>query len=119
MNGNLFDSEESYIKALRIKPSPKDQVMQERLGLVYAKRKAWKDARIVFQKCCKNLLSVEHPPSTTAWLYLGISCLRLGDFTAAEDALTQANILDNLNPRIWGWMTILSLTSTHNGGRKV
>jgi Tfp pilus assembly protein PilF len=55
MNGNLFDSEESYIKALRIKPSPKDQVMQERLGLVYAKRKAWKDARIVFQKCCKNL----------------------------------------------------------------
>jgi Tfp pilus assembly protein PilF len=27
LNGNLFDSEESYIKALRIKPAPKDPVL--------------------------------------------------------------------------------------------
>lgn len=27
LNGNLFDSEESYIKALRIKPVPKDSVL--------------------------------------------------------------------------------------------
>ncbi len=118
LNGNLFDSEESYIKALRLKPNHKDSVLQERLGLVYAKRKAWKDARVVFMKCCKNA-NAEHPPSTTAWLYLGISCLRLGDYTAAEDALTQANILDHLNPRVWGWMTILNLTSSNNGGRRV
>ena len=48
LNGNLFDSEESYIRALRIKPAPRDPVLQERLGIVYARRKAWKDAKIVF-----------------------------------------------------------------------
>jgi hypothetical protein len=48
-----------------------------------------------------------------------MSCLRLGDFTAAEDALSQANILDHLNPKVWGWMTILCLTSSYTGGRRV
>jgi Tfp pilus assembly protein PilF len=65
LNGNLFDSEESYIKALRLKPSVKDPVMQERLGVVYAKRKSWKDAKTVFLKCCK--VSHDTLPSTTAW----------------------------------------------------
>jgi len=79
---NLFDSEESYIKALRIKPPPKDNVLQERLGIVYAKRKAWKDARVVFMKCCKEFTS------TTSWIYLGLSLLRLGEMPQAEDAFT-------------------------------
>lgn len=73
LSNNLFDSEESYIKALRIKPPPKDQVLQERLGIIYARRKAWKDAKVVFLKCCKEFTS------TTSWLYLGLSMLRLGD----------------------------------------
>lgn len=106
LNGNLFDSEESYIKALRIKPSPKDPVLQERLGIVYANRKSWKDAKIVFMKCCK----ADQFPSTTAWLYLGLSHLRLGEYQHAEDALCQANILDHLNPRVWGLMTVLCLS---------
>ena len=82
LNNNLFDSEESYIKALRIKPVPKDPLLQERLGIVYAKRKAWKDARIVFMKCCKEFTS------TTSWIYLGLSLLRLGELALAEDAFT-------------------------------
>lgn len=111
LNGNLFDSEESYIKALRIKPAPKDPVLQERLGLVYAKRKSWKDAKTVFLKCCK---SSDFLPSTTAWLYLGISCFRLYETSEAEDALNQANILDNLNYRVWGMMAILALYKFRN-----
>ena len=59
----------------------------------------------MFLKCCKN----ENQPSTTAWFYLGLSCLRLGEYTHAEDALTQANILDHLNPRVWGLMAVLCL----------
>ena len=105
LNGNLFDSEESYIKALRLKPNLKDHVLQERLGIVYAKRKAWKDARTVFLKCCKERVS------TTSWFYLGLSMLRLGELSQAEDAISQANILDNTNPNVWGLMTILCLSS--------
>jgi uncharacterized protein HemY len=82
LNGNLFDSEESYIKALRIRPNLKDFKLQERLGLIYIRRKAWKDARTVFLRCCKERVS------TISWLYLGISLLRLGELNQAEDAIT-------------------------------
>ena len=105
LHGNLFDSEESYIKALRLQKQLKDPNLQERLGIVYAKRKAWKDARTVFLKCCKERVS------TTSWIYLGLSLLRVGDLAAAEDAIAQANILDNTNPNVWGLMTILCLTT--------
>ncbi len=101
---------------MRLKPTPKDAVLQERLGIVYARRKAWKDAKIVFMKCCR---SSEYKPSTTAWLYLGLSCLRLGEYQQAEDALSQANILDHLNPRVWALNSILCLTDTHHGSRAV
>ena len=100
---NLFDSEESYINALRIKPAPKDRLLAERLGIVYAKRKSWKDAKTVFLKVCKERTS------TNAWFYLGLSLIRLGELAAAEDAVAQANILDNLNPQIWALNAILCL----------
>lgn len=82
MANNLFDSEESYIKALRLKPVLKDQTLQERLGIVYARRKAWKDARVVFLKNCKEFTS------TTSWMYLGVSLLRLNELHLAEDAFS-------------------------------
>lgn len=86
---NLFDSEESYINALRIKPSPADRLLSTRLGIVYCKRRAWKDAKTVFMKVCKEKMS------TNSWFYLGLALLRLNELAAAEDAITQANILDS------------------------
>ena len=100
---NLFDSEESYINAIRIKPPPKDPVLQERLGIVYAKRQSWTDAKIVFLKVCKEKIS------TNAWYYLGLSLLRLNELEPAEDAISQANILDNQAPDVWGLNAILCL----------
>lgn len=62
---NLFDSEECYINALRLKPTPDDATLNLRLGIIYARRKSWKDAKTVFNKICKQRVS------TQAWLYLG------------------------------------------------
>lgn len=63
---NLFDSEESYINALRIKGAQgkqlKDDVLEMRLGMIYTLRKSWKDAKTVFLKVCKDRMS------TTAWI---------------------------------------------------
>jgi tetratricopeptide (TPR) repeat protein len=72
-NDNLFDSEESYIKALRLNPQLDDSILQERLGIVYIKRKAWKDARTVFLKCCKESTRF------VSWAYLGYCLLKLGE----------------------------------------
>ena len=83
---NLFDSEESYINALRIKIAGKgplkDPVLEMRLGIIYALRRSWKDAKTVFLKVCKDRMQ------TTAWIYLGLSFIRLGELAAAEDAIS-------------------------------
>jgi len=104
---NLFDSEESYINALRIKTGGKaqlkDNVLEIRLGIIYAMRRSWKDAKTVFLKVCKDRMQ------TTAWIYLGLSFIRLNELPAAEDAISQANILDNTNPLSWALNTILCL----------
>jgi uncharacterized protein HemY len=105
---NLFDSEESYINALRIKPAAgktplKDNVLEMRLGIIYALRRSWKDAKTVFLKVCKDRME------TTAWIYLGLSFIRLGELAAAEDAISEANILDNTNPLSWALSCMLCL----------
>ncbi len=74
-----------------------------RLGMIYTLRKSWKDAKTVFLKVCKDRMS------TTAWIYLGLSFIRLDELAAAEDAISQANILDNTNPLPWALSTILCL----------
>jgi len=102
----LFDSEESYIRALRIKKDNrtlKDETLEMCLGIIYAMRRSWKDAKTVFSKICKDRMS------TTAWIYLGQSFIRLGELEAAEDAISQANILDNTNPNVWALSVVLSL----------
>lgn len=86
MLNNLFDSEESYINALRIKiqgkPTLKDNALQTRLGIIFCKRQSWRDAKTVFTKLCKDSVS------TTAWIYLGLSLIKLGELEAAEDAIS-------------------------------
>ena len=57
----------------------------------------------MFRKACKERMS------TTAWIYLGMSLLRLGDTIAAEDAIDQANILDNENCLSWALSSLICL----------
>lgn len=83
--------------------APTDPVLQERLGLVYAQRKSWTDSKTVFRKACKERMS------TTAWIYLGMSLLRLKDLDGAEDAIDQANILDNENCLSWALSSLICL----------
>lgn len=55
-DGNIFDSEESYIKFIQncsIKDADSKThyyFILERLGMVYIERKAWKDAKVVFMR---------------------------------------------------------------------
>ena len=79
-------------------------MLQTRLGIIFCRRQSWKDAKTVFLKICKDTIS------TTAWIYLGLSLIKLGELEAAEDAISYANILDNNNPNAWGLSTILCLS---------
>ncbi len=109
---NLFDSEESFVKAVRFKPEKKENYnikMLYKLGMTYVKRKTWADAKTVFTQ----ILKIE-PGFAFAWRYLGLSMMRLHEFESAEEALNEANLLDIENEQVWAYFTILCLLT----GRK-
>ncbi|TRY97278.1 hypothetical protein DNTS_020573, partial [Danionella cerebrum] len=80
-----------------------------RLGAIYLQGGEYQKARSVFLRACKR------SPSCLAWLQLGISCYRLMELTEAEEALTEANALNNRNPEVWGYLSLICLRS----GRKL
>ena len=49
--------------------------------------------------------------SSSLFLLVGICCLRLDRLVDAEDALQEANLLDNRNPEVWAFLSILCLST--------
>ena len=49
-----------------------------------------------------------------SFMNLGVACLYLGEYEAAEKVLKKANILDTQNANVWGY---LSLVMLRNGSR--
>ena len=48
-------------------------------------------------------------PSSQTWRGVGVACYHLNDLSQAEDALCEANILNNLDPIVWGYLTLVCL----------
>ena len=103
---NLFDSEESYIKAIKFKKKNIDFDIQmlTRLGVVYIRRKTWSDAKVVFLQILRS--SVYH---SFAWRYLGLALTNLEEYEAAEEALNEAILLDIENPLTWAYLTMFCI----------
>ncbi len=103
---DLYNSEESYIKAIRYKPDNEkfDIKMLFRLGMTYIYRTTWIDAKTVFLKILK-----EDSGYSFAWGYLGLSLMKLGEFQSAEESLNEANLLDVENMTIWAYLCIFCI----------
>lgn len=52
--------------------------------------------------------------SSSLLLLLGICSIRLSRYMDAEDALKEANLLDNRNPDVWAYLSLLCLTNGSN-----
>jgi tetratricopeptide (TPR) repeat protein len=96
-------AETAYIKCIMTKPPPKSLTIYKNLGLSFFMRGNWAEAKVSFFKCCEDV------STATAWKYLGVCYLRLGLFDDAENALSKANLMDNLNAEIWGYLGVLCL----------
>ena len=94
-------------------PSPALPVAQlgqlyNSLGYLYLQQGSGRNvgaAKEVYLRACKLA------PTSTAWLGAGIAALELGKHAESEDALAEANILNNQNPQIWGYLALLCLQS--------
>jgi len=105
LKGDFKHAEKTYIKCIMTKPAPKSLTVYERLGIAYFNKEKYAEAKVAFFKCCeKNKIG-----TSNAWKLLGVSYMKLEKYNEAEDALTKANILDNTNPDIWGYIALLCL----------
>ncbi len=105
LKGEYAACQATYLKAMMTRPQTKSQTLYERLGQAYFARNANAEARVIFFKCCAE------SATATAWKFLGVSYMRLGKHAEAEEALTQANLMDNENAEIWGYTAALCLLS--------
>ena len=65
-------------------------------------------ARVRYLDACRSC------PCCSTWLGAGISSYELGLLHDAEMCLSEANVLDNYRPAVWGYLALVSLSA----GRK-
>ena len=75
-----------------------------RLGALYLESKGDEGAaKQVYLMCCGIM------PSASVWLGVGKACLKMNNLNEAEEALAEANIIDNRNAQVWGYLALMCL----------
>jgi tetratricopeptide (TPR) repeat protein len=93
----------AFEKALDFSPQPYPLSALLLLGQLCLDAADDARAKEVFLYACRQA------PSCTSWLGAGVACRRLGEMGQAEEALAEANVLNNRHPVVWGQVAMLAL----------
>ena len=100
----LDKARECYERTLAYIDEPTDiHSVLLRLATIYLKDGQFDKAKRQFLFACKR------NPSPVSWLGVGISCYELGSLKEAEDALSEANLLNNTDAEVWAYLSLVCL----------
>lgn len=104
LTGDMHEAKNCYERTLSFTDDASEMhSIYLRLASIYLQEGQFRSARDTFLLACKK------SPSCLSWLGVGIACYRLGDLCDAEDALTEANVLNNVEPEVWAYLCLLCL----------
>uniref|UniRef100_A0A8C3RW45 Cilia and flagella associated protein 70 n=1 Tax=Chelydra serpentina TaxID=8475 RepID=A0A8C3RW45_CHESE len=102
--GNLSEAKECYERTISfVADASEMHFVYLRLGSIYLKEKEYDKAKYTYMLACKK------SSSCLTWLGVGIACYRLKEMTEAEDALSEANALNNNNAEVWAYLALVCM----------
>lgn len=101
--GQAAEAQAAFGKALELSPQPYPLPALLLSGQLCLDGADFVRAKELFLYACRQ------SPSCTSWLGAGQACHGLGDLEQAEEALAEANVLNNRHPIVWGQLALLCL----------
>ncbi|KAJ3155384.1 Cilia- and flagella-associated protein 70 [Geranomyces michiganensis] len=99
----------SYETVLTLSQEPNNvALVYTRLGSLYLRQKV---ADLASARMAKSmyLRACAAGPSAASWLGVGKACMAAEEWEEAEDALAEANVLNNRHADVWAYLALLNL----------
>jgi len=95
------EAKTALAKALDLSPQPQPLAALLHLGNLCLADGEFARAKELYILACRQ------QPSCSSWLGVGTACLNLHQLDEAEEALAEANVLNNREERVWAYLALL------------